>query len=78
MVRDSIRDIVEAIKETRRGNYASDKTVSERLETCLNCGNFTTIPVIKTRHCNECLCDIDLKTMFKKMECPLGKWHGEE
>jgi len=77
-IRDSIRDIVEAIKETRKGNYVSDETEKERLKICEECGNFTIVPVIKTRHCNECLCDIDLKAMFKKMECPMGKWHGEE
>jgi hypothetical protein len=77
-IRDSIWDIVEAIKETRKGNYASDSVVQERISTCEMCGNFTIVPVIKTRHCNECMCDIDLKTMFKKMECPMGKWHGEE
>jgi len=75
---DSVKDIIEAIKETAKGNYAPDTTVKGRISICEGCKNFTVLPVIKTRHCNECLCDIDIKTMFKKMECPLGKWHGEE
>ena len=77
-IRDSIRDIVEAIKEAGKGNYVSEATIQSRLKTCEDCGNFSVTPIVEIRYCNECGCNIDIKAMFKKMECPMGKWHGEE
>jgi hypothetical protein len=77
-VKDNIKDIIEAIKETAKGNYVDEEVQKNRVKTCEECGNYTTVKIINTRHCNECLCDIDIKTWFKKMECPMGKWNGEE
>jgi len=71
---DSVKEILQAIKEIAKGNYASDTVVAERLSICENCINFTVLPIIKTRHCKVCLCDVDLKTELNRMECPEKKW----
>lgn len=77
-VADSVKDIWEAIKETAKGNYVTKEVKAERLAICENCINFTVLPMIRTRHCRICLCDMDVKADLKGMECPEKKWIAQK
>ena len=51
---------------------ATDRTKRERLDICCECEHN------KNGICDLCGCVLQLKTGFRNMECPAGKWPVEE
>ena len=65
-IADSVKDILQAIKETAKGNYVPDEVKEQRLGICKKCTNF--IP--STVQCSVCLCFLDWKASLKVSVCP--------
>ena len=62
---DSAKKLIES-----KGQKVTEEIYQERIRLCNNCPELRT----SIRQCKVCLCFIDLKAKFEKMNCPLQKW----
>ena len=62
----------DALKETflMTAEFVSPDLKKVRLEICKGCSEFKKL----TRTCSQCGCQMDLKVMYVKSECPKKKW----
>ncbi len=65
-------DYKDAIKDTvlMKAEFVPTNIKKIRLEICVGCPKFRKL----MRTCNDCGCQMDLKVMYAKSECPDGKW----
>lgn len=62
----------DAIKDTvlMTAEFVSNDLKKIRLEVCTGCPNFRRL----TRTCSECGCQLDLKVLYARSQCPKQKW----
>lgn len=62
----------DALKDTilLSAEFASADLKKVRIQICQGCLNFKKL----MRSCSECGCQMDLKVMYAKSECPKQKW----
>lgn len=67
-------------EEVQRQRYLQEEAAimlplsRERLKVCNTCNSYN--KVVKV--CSECYCFMPIKSMFKDVKCPLGKWKDDE
>ena len=62
----------DAVKDTvlLKAEFVPVNIKKIRLEICVGCPKFKKL----SRTCSDCGCQMDLKVMYGKSECPDGKW----
>jgi hypothetical protein len=65
-------DFKDAITDTLSfsAEFVSPNLKKVRIEICKSCDEFRKM----TRTCGQCGCQMDLKVLYAKSECPKQKW----
>lgn len=65
-----IKDIEQGVVDLFKGNFVSKEERETRFDICKGCDK-----LLKFYVCDECKCEMAVKTWLINSQCPLNKWN---